>query len=189
MIYLLDMPLTDISHSKYMCDIIKNHTSEPIIIIPLNANSTYGDIAKTIYSLFDKVIPSDIVLCSWAVPANNDLDDLFTELSKLCYVIAAAGNFKEPIENYTPARSEGVITVGTLNKSGLVAALSNYSNSKEVVWIPGTNYNVGWTNGSGTSVSAAVYTAFLAEALKNKDMSLLDKLVTEHKNKVFSELN
>lgn len=183
------MPLTDTSHSKYMCDIIKNHTSVDINIVPVHYNSTYGDIAKTIYSLFGKVIPNDIVLCPWAVPANIGLDDLFTELSDLCYVVAAAGNFKEPIENYTPARSEGVITVGTLNKSGLVAALSNYSNSKEVIWIPGTNYDVGWMNSSGTSVSAAVYTAFLAEAVKHDDMSLLANLIEEHKETVFKELH
>jgi hypothetical protein len=188
MIYLIDMPLTEKSHSTYICDIINNHTKETISVISVTTSVSIGEIAKIIDYLIGIVIPRDIVLCTWSIPGNIYLDDLFTELSNLCYVVAAAGNFKEPIENYTPARSEGVITVGTLNKSGLVAALSNYSNTKEVIWIPGTNYDVGWMNSSGTSVSSAVYTAFLAESLRNNDISLLGRLIEDHKNKVFKEL-
>jgi hypothetical protein len=188
MIYLIDTLLTEKSHSAYICDIINNHTKENISVISVSPDVSIGEIAKIIDYLIGIVIPHDIVLCPWSIPGNIYLDDLFTELSNLCYVVAAAGNFKEPIENYTPARTEGVITVGTLNKSGLVAALSNYSNTKEIIWIPGTNYNVGWMNSSGTSVSSAVYAAFLAESLRNNDTSLLEKLIEEHKNKVFKEL-
>jgi hypothetical protein len=188
MIYLIDSPLTEKSHSLYICDIIGNHTKENISVIPVTTSVSIGEIAKIIDYLIDVVIPNDIVLCPWSIPGNIYLDDLFTDLSNVCYVVAAAGNFKEPIENYTPARSEGVIAVGTLNKRGLFASLSNYSNAKEVIWVPGTNYNVGWMNSSGTSVSAAVYAAFLAESLRNDDITLLEKLIEEHKNKVFKEL-
>ena len=66
---------------------------------------------------------------------------------------------------------------------------SNYSNNKPIIWIPGTNYNVGWKNGSGTSVSAALYCSFLAESRKHNDINLLEKLISAHKTKVFNELN
>lgn len=189
MIYVLDSPYTKTSHSRYITDIIKQHTAVPIKHIEIQNGIKVNDLIRILYNLLETVIPCDIVLCAWAIPANDSLDELFTELSQCCYVVAAAGNFKEPIEKYTPARTKGVITVGTLNKEGLVASLSNYSNTKEVVWVPGTNYNVGWYNSSGTSVSSALYTAFLAESLDKKDISLLDKLIQEQKDKVFAELH
>lgn len=189
MIYLLDSPYTETSHSKYLIDIITQHTQVPIKHIEIENNPTISKLSQILYSVLEVVIPCDIVLCAWAIPANEHLDQLFEELTQCCYVVAAAGNFKQPIENYTPARTNGVITVGTLNKEGLVAALSNYSNTKEVVWIPGTNYNVGWKNSSGTSISAALYSAFLAESLDKKDVKLLDKLIQDQKDRVFAELH
>jgi len=189
MIYLLDSPLEDASHSRYIIDIVKEHTTVPTQLIPLNLPITMGELYKIIYELLPVVLPRDIVLCPWAIPANEQIDDLFTELSSLCYVVAAAGNFHAPIEDYSPARVPDVITVGTLNKSGLIAALSNYSNTKEVIWIPGTNYNVGWKNSSGTSVSAALYAAFLSVAIEQDNMDLLQILIEKQKNKVFHEIN
>jgi len=189
MIYILDSPLDDTSHSRYIIDIIKEHSTVPVKLIPLNLPITIKQLSQTIYDLLSIVLLKDIVLCSWAIPANDHIDDLFTELASLCYVVVAAGNFHAPIEDYSPARVPDVITVGTLNKSGLVAALSNYSNTKEVVWVPGTNYDVGWKNGSGTSVSSALYAAFLSRSIEENDPSLLDNLLEKHKSKVFEELN
>ena len=189
MIYLLDSPLDDTSHSRYIIDIIKEHSTVTIQLIPINLPITIGQLCQTIYDLLPIVLPRDIVLCPWAVSANEQIDDLFTELSSLCYVVVAAGNFHAPIEDYSPARVSDVITIGTLNKSGLIAALSNYSNTKEVVWIPGTNYNVGWKNSSGTSVSAALYAAFLSVAIEQDNMDLLHSLIEKQKTIVFGELS
>jgi len=188
MIYVLDADPDSNDHSKYILDILKEHTETEVKLIVLNNDITFKKLYHTISSLLAKVFPYDIVLCAWAVPGNDLLDELFSELSTLCFVVAAAGNSHKPIEEFTPARSSGVITVGTLNKSGLIAALSNFSSSKEIIWIPGTNYNVGWKNSSGTSVSAALYAAFLAESLNKNDYNLLDQLIESHKQKVFSEL-
>jgi hypothetical protein len=135
-----------------------------------------------------KVIPKDIVLCLWAVDGNNLLDEHFNDLAELCWVVVAAGNYNKNINEYTPARVSGVITVACLNKSGVKASLSNWSEDKELIWVPGTNYNVGWKNSSGTSVSAAVYAAFLAESIDKTDSKILDQLMSEYKLKVLAEL-
>jgi hypothetical protein len=66
--------------------------------------------------------------------------------------------------------------------------LDNWSEDKELIWVPGTNYNVGWKNSSGTSVSAAVYAAFLAESIDKTDSKILDQLMSEYKLKVLAEL-
>lgn len=189
MIYLIDESLTENSHSKYILDIIKNHTDTEVKIIELPSNPTVGQINNIIYNLFDKVFPWDIVLCPWAIDGNYTVDQLFEDLTKLCWVVVAAGNYNRSIHEFSPARAKNVITVACLNKSGIKATLSNYSKDKELVWVPGTNYNLGWKNSSGTSVSAAVYAAFLAESIKYKDPNLLNELLLQHKIKVLDELH
>ena len=189
MIYLIDQLLTENSHSRYMLDIIRQHTDAPVQVVEIDSEITTAALKNQVKLLPSKVFPHDIVLCPWSVPKDEELDFLFEVLTDCCWVVAAAGNFKEPIENYTPARTQGVITVGTLNKEGLIAALSNYSTTKEIIWVPGTNYDVGWKNGSGTSVSSALYAAFLSQAMKTRNMNLVQELIQKQKDKVFGELH
>jgi hypothetical protein len=188
MIYLLDEKLTDHSHSKYILNIIKNHTDIDVELIEVSQQPTVGEIDNIVQDLHKKVLPTDIVLCCWVVEANEIIDDIFDDLSNQCWVVVAAGNFNNDITFWSPARAKRVITVACLNKSGIKAMLSNYGESKELVWVPGTNYNVGWKNSSGTSVSAAVYAAFLAEAIKEKDFDLLTELLNKYSIKVKNEL-
>lgn len=177
MIYLLDQQLTEKSHSKFVIDILREHTDNEIKLIEIPNNPTYTQLYKILQDLYSIVRPLDVVLCPWAVDADFHLDEMFNELSDLCHVIVAAGNFNEDIEKYSPARAEKVITVACLNKSGTKATHSNWSNNKNLVWVKGTNYSVGWKNSSGTSVSAAVYAAFFSEALKNSDINIIDNLL------------
>lgn len=188
MIYLFDQSLTEKSHSKYIIDIINQHTIAEIKVVELDNPITYGDIMRKVYDVMYKVLPKDIVLCPWLVEKNDKLNELFAELGNCCYVIAAAGNYNKPVENYTPAGADNVITVGTLNKSGLAASLSNYGDKKPIIWIPGTNYDVGWKNSSGTSVSAALYAAFLNESIRTKDPDKINFLIEQQKIKVLQEL-
>lgn len=188
MIYLLDQPLTEKSHSRFIMDIISKHSKVEVKLIELPDDPTYGQIYTIINDLYPMVKPSDIVLCPWAVDADFQVDEMFNHLAELCWVVVAAGNFNEDIEKYSPARAEKVITVACLNKSGIKAALSNWSNNKELIWIPGTNYNVGWKNSSGTSVSATVYAAFLAESLKKDVPKDLDLLIKNYELQVFAEI-
>ena len=189
MIYLMDEPLTETSHSRFILDIITQHTSIPITLIETPQKPLLNELYQIVEDLSSKVTPSDVVLCAWLVPGDCRVDQLFEDLCDLCWVVAAAGNFNKPIEDYSPARAEKVITVGCLNKSLVKATLSNYSETKKIVWVPGTNYNVGWKNASGTSVSAALYTAFLAVAIDNQRYDLLETLIEKQKRLVFAEIN
>lgn len=188
MIYLLDEKLTDRSHSKYILDIIKNHTDISVELLEVSPKPTVNEIENIVQDLYKKISPTDIVLCCWVVDANNIIDDIFDDLSEHCWVVVAAGNFNDSIQNWSPARAKRVTTVACLNKSGIKAVLSNYGESKELVWVPGTNYNVGWKNSSGTSVSAAVYAAFLAEAIKEKNLDVLTDLLNKYSKLVKTEV-
>lgn len=188
MIYLLDQALSLESHSKMILEIIGNHTNIHTKLIEMPKNPTYGQIYKILYDLMPLVLPKDIVLCPWAVDANINVDEIFNELAGYCWVVVAAGNFNQDINKFSPARAQNVITVACLNKSGIKAALSNYSEGKELVWIPGTNYDTGPKKTSGTSISAAIYAAFLAETIESKKPELLEELMEKYKEKVFQEL-
>lgn len=189
MIYLLDQPLTNKSHSKFIIDVINNHTDTEIKLIEMPKDPTFGQINKIVVELMALVTPSDIVLCPWAVTANEVIDDLFNKLATLCWTVVSAGNYNQDVNLWSPARAENVITVACLNKSGLKASLSNWSDEKELIWVPGTNYTLSWKNTSGTSVSAAIYAAFLSEALKNNDPKLLDELLNNYSKALLDSLN
>ena len=184
----MDEPLTETSHSRFILDIIKQHTSIPITLIETPQKPLLNELYQIVEDLSSKVTPSDVVLCAWLVPGDCRVDQVFEDLCDRCWVVAAAGNFNKPIEDYSPARAEKVITVGCLNKSLVKATLSNYSETKKIVWVPGTNYNVGWKNASGTSVSAALYTAFLAEAIDKQDYSVVHALLEQQKQQVSDEI-
>lgn len=190
MIYLVDQPVTSNSHSKYLIDIIQDHTDVEIEVVEMKSPLLMNELYTLFTDLATRTRPIDIVLCAWCVPGDHMLDHIVSSMVEQgVTIVAAAGNFHQPLEMISPARSDGVLVVGTLNKQGMKAALSNYSEHKQLIWVPGTNYSVGWKTGSGTSVSAALYAAWLAEARLQRDPSLLDKLMREHGDKVFAELN
>ena len=85
MIYLLDSSLDEHSHSRYVIDIIKEHSDVEVKLIPLSTDMTIGELSETVNNLIPIVIPTDIVLCPWAIPGNSDLDNLFDNRYNLTY--------------------------------------------------------------------------------------------------------
>ena len=157
-------------------------------MVELPTDPTYFQIYDTVKHLFTMVTTSDVVVCAWTSSSNALIDSIFEQLSNHCWVVVAAGNNSGLIENYSPARVPTVITVGCLNKSGNKASLSNFSDTKQLEWVPGTNYSVDGEMHSGTSVSAALYSAFLAEAIIHHDHSVIEKLNEQQKQLVKAEL-
>ena len=179
MIYILDEALSDTSHSRFMIDIIANHSTTSTTVIDIG--TTVGSILSAVEQVSCIARPIDIVLCSWAISGNCTIDAIFNELAEQCWVVAAAGNNGQDIKDFSPARVANVITVGALNKSGNKATLSNYSQDKKLKWVPGTNYSVSWKTESGTSISAAIYAAFLSEALLLGNIEHVDAMIEDLK--------
>lgn len=172
MIYLLDNVKN--SHSTFMFKILEQHTSASVSLIDIG--ETIGDLQKSIKDVMSIVITKDIILCPWAIPGNYFIDDIFEQLSLMCNVVVAAGNSSELIDKWTPTRATGVIVVGSLNKNGQQATHSNFSNTKKIEWVVGTNYHIDDQTQSGTSVASTLYAAFMAEAIEVKDYNLIKKL-------------
>ena len=90
MIYLLDQPITEKSHSRFIIDIIQKHTTVEVKLIELPDNPKYGQLYKIINDLYTQVKSSDIVLCPWAVDGDYQIDEMFNYLTELCWVVVAA---------------------------------------------------------------------------------------------------
>lgn len=188
MVHLLDYTITKDSHSAKMLYVLKENTIEVVKHIEIPTQPTINQLISIVNDLLYKVLPSDIVVCPWAIPFNQRVNEVFENLSKSCFVVTAAGNSNTEIETYSPASANGVIVVGCLNKSGNKATLSNYSNTKKLVWVTGTNYNINGTIESGSSVSAMLYAAYLAESLRTKNPNLVDQLIEQRKLESLKEV-
>lgn len=185
MIYVVDI-ISD--HSKSISSILQCFTNESITSIAINPDAKLKEIYQIFIDLIDRVNSKDIVLCPWCIEANDYLDSIVDHLAAICNVVVAAGNFNRPVDSYSPARASLVTTVACLNKSGIKAALSNYSKTKDLIWIPGTNF---WLDGkpfNGTSISAAVYAGLLSKCSQDSSLNLKFE-IDNYKQKVFSELN
>jgi len=167
--------------------IVSTNTSVPYILVHMESGSTIKQLKNTIQHLIETVNSDDIVLCAWAMPYDDCINSMFEVLASHCFVVVAAGNTNEPIEKYTPTCAKNVIVVGALNKSGKKASLSGYSDTRPIEWVIGTNYNVNGKLESGTSISAALYASFLAEAVRERDYGRVQDQITCYHSRVMAE--
>lgn len=125
-----------------------------------------------------------IINCSWAIDKNIYIEDKIRHLINAGgLVVASSGNSGIPIEEVTPASMPEVLTIGGYNSDFVPCDFSNYSNPSVVSltqapvntgmldgWAPGEQIYVaipaskggGYGFASGTSFSAAIYSASLA---------------------------
>jgi hypothetical protein len=190
MIYIIDEEMSEDSHSSRLKKIILEHAPDAdITIIPIELEILVSSITDTLDNLGRIVKNTDIVLCAWCVYKNHSIDNAFSNLSQLCWVVVAAGNSGKDIKYFSPASAPGVMVIGALNKSGERASLSNFcSYSIDMNYVTGTNYHIDNFTMSGTSVSAALFSAFLSEAIRLKDGALLHHKIEEFKIKSLREL-
>lgn len=83
--------------------------------------------------------PSDIINLSLAGPGRSALmaDAIAAARAQGCIVIAAAGNFASPAEDYTPGGEAGVVTVSAVDAASELAWYSNYAISEGVIQLAG----------------------------------------------------
>jgi hypothetical protein len=191
MIYIIDEEMSEDSHSNRLKKIILEHAPDAnITIIPVELEILVSSITDTLDNLSRVVQHTDIVLCAWCVYKNHAINNAFSNLSQLCWVVVAAGNSGKEIKHFSPASAPGVMVIGALNKSGGRASLSNYCDSSiDMNYVTGTNYHIDNFTMNGTSVSAALFAAFLSEAIRLKDGALLHQKIEELKIDAKAELS
>lgn len=187
MIHILDVPGSD--HCLYLTRLISMYTNHSVTVVPVGPVMELSIIDKVFTDLLANVSKTDIVFIPWHIGRNEQINYTITELTKRCFVVAAAGNNSGLIEEYTPTSVPAVFVVGALNKSGVPAQFSSRSAFRDIKWAPGTNVMIDGEPRSGTSVSAAIYAAFLANAIEAEDLSLVDSEISRIKGVFYSELN
>lgn len=183
MILVLDNFTDTDSHGEIICKIIKNHTNVKIRKINLSNNISNIKLYDKLKRLGYIVKNKDVLLITWATNPDPTLDLLINNIANNCSVIVSAGNFNQNIKNFSPTRSSNVTVVGCLNKSLLKASHSNYSDI-DMKWIVGTSYIIEDQVQNGTSVSAAIYSAFLANCIEKNDPSFLEQQINQYHNSV-----
>jgi hypothetical protein len=167
MIYILDIPGTQ--HSGDMQAVVEEFTAESVELVPVEQSMSVSSIIDLISLLAIRVTRSDVVLVPWRIIKNESVDQIFGQLSEKCSVVVAAGNSSDSADDFSPASSPSLIVVSSLNKSRQPAKFS--SRSVRSVWVPGTNIVIAGKVYNGTSVSAAIYSAFLANSIKDSSKS------------------
>jgi len=183
MIVILDDFSHENTHGEMITKIVKTHSLVPIrkIHIPniIDSDKLYGLLNNLKY-ITDK---NDVVLITWAKEPDEQLDFIVSNLGIKTNVIVSAGNFNQNIINFSPTRTSNITVVGCLNKSLLKASHSNYSDN-DMKWIVGTSYVMEEQVQNGTSVSAAIYSAFLANCIEKNDPSFLEQQINQYHNSV-----
>lgn len=161
MIYIIDDFVSDSSHGNLIEKIILTHSNSQIRKVNTETELKPSKLQNIIFTISCLVKIDDIVLIPWVTERHLGLDTIVESLANKCRVVVAAGNFSTNIENYSPTCAKNVIVVGCYNKSLKKATLSNYSENINMMWVVGTNYFINNIPHNGTSISSALYTAFL----------------------------
>ncbi len=188
MIRIIDSALYVGSHSWGTIHAIERVTTVKYDLYSLPDVVTEESIIEKMDLAYNNSCPGDILLLPWVVSNSKIINEKIDSLLLKFTIVAAAGNHSKDIESFSPANHPGIITVGCLNKSGQVAALSNTSgdSARPLAWAPGTNFYVGDRPYSGTSISAAIYAGLLAESKKINIK--LEDLLEDYKLRVKKEL-
>ena len=140
-----------------------------------------------------------VVNCSWLVPKSFYLEQKIQSLiNSGITVVAAAGNFADNVENYTPAGMANVITVAASDEDDIAAGFNNFASTQNIstnfgqvidMFAPGVQVTVADISGQyvktdGTSISAAFVTGSAAALMSVAPViqtpeTLLDFLVAD----------
>jgi hypothetical protein len=153
--------LKDIDYCVYVIKIYDESSSDTLFITHLMAY------------VYSYVLNPDIINYSSSGPIYVDMEEFLIKglISKNIKFVAAAGNENMDLDKECsawPACIKGVISVGNKLNNGLRASRSNYG-KRVTQWEVGERICINGMCGSGTSMSAAMYTSKLAKELsRNK---------------------
>lgn len=148
-------------HGTYIAKTIKEKANGKAYIMSLKAinDNGEGDVSNVAAAVKYAIAQGvDIINMSIIAKDNGDgnmnvLRSVVTDaVSHNIRVVAAAGNYSDDISNYVPAGISGVISVGVVDDSGMIAGFSNY----------GKSLTMSVKDADSTSQAAAIVSGYLA---------------------------
>lgn len=155
-----------VGHGTAMINLIKVYSPKSqITCMRISEEMNKCELLRILLDVKTRIKPQDILLTTWVVERNPEIDFIIEEIAKTNRVVCAAGNMSDDFALYSPAGAHGVTTVACINKSGSLAQMSNYSMTLPFEVMYGTSVVVqGMTARmtiAGTSPAASIYAALL----------------------------
>lgn len=177
-------------HGTSVASIIAENSEAKLLPIKIADEKGYG----TVYGLYQAILTAidnnvDIINISLTATADSQL--LVNAIEKAdkagIKIVVAAGNNSANVENYAPANMSEVITIAALNQGYTVAEYSNYGSEIDYA-VVGTEIEVEGLNGketkSGTSLSAALATAIIANIISEDADANIDEQLNNYVTKI-----
>jgi subtilisin family serine protease len=176
----------------------------------LSGNVTISNVITALSSVKSHHDTNDtskvkVVCLPWTTAQNNFIDAKIAELNSAnLVVVASAGNHNQPVNNYSPAGVEEIITVGSVDSRGNITNFTNLPFGPSDVVNPLTNYGAAvdvftigegvpyaeikspdedYLIGEGTSLSAGIVAGGVASYIQKHT----DKSAVEIKDILISE--
>lgn len=171
----------DNGHGTSLSELILDLTTENISILPIKVANKNGQATTLdVYAAINYAVKNnaDIINISLNSPKNtisSILNEAISEAnSNGVKVVVSAGNTNTDVSNVAPANCEDALVIASTNYNKEKAAYSNFGST-----IDYSTYG-SWENKSGTSYSAAYFSACLGELLSSsKTLDDLDQFVED----------
>lgn len=163
------IPANNTTHADQIVSIIKKYGPKSSIV-DVYAAGTTTITESGVYRALTAIKSKDYDLVNMSFyfeSISQRIQNIILELmNDSTVVVAAAGNHSREYSDF-PARLPGVLSIGAVESTGLIADYSNFGDVDYVM--PGTLYsNLSRSKISGTSISCALATSFIARLYESK---------------------
>jgi hypothetical protein len=174
------------SHGKAVEDIVRAVSPKvQIKRIKFPKHLSVSNIIDSLLFVNSCAKKGDIILITWTIPRNDQIDSIIKSLSKKYRIICSAGNSKQHVENFTPANLDNTVEViHCLKKSGENASFTNFGAS--TIGMYGTNITVNGLKRSGTTISAAIYAALVS---RNSNPKFVERVKSMMQKRFYKEMH
>jgi hypothetical protein len=137
----------------------KINPMDEIVLFDLGNKPEYSDIINCLNKIKSRKKPGCICM-SLTMFYDKEVERVMISMGDDFPFIVSAGNAGANMDELMPCGKDYAITVGSLNKSGVIASHNNKGNVD--IYAPGTNINVNNTKVSGTSIAMAFAAGYIS---------------------------
>lgn len=170
-------------HGTQIANIIRENTNEKVSLLPICITDKNGRSSSLkVYLGIMAAMEQNAEIINVSMTSYKSASGFMVAeavekaYAKGCFVVTSAGNYGSDVINFTPANIQNAVVVSAVNKDGKVEKYSNFGATVDYSSygaVKTTGLNAECVTITGTSVSAAVVTAYIGQiksVLYNRSM-------------------